>query len=214
MKRRFRYSYSVLDLAYNFLVPVKLFCCCKRSLRNLHSRYLLFKRAEHRFAAEFDAVEFARSQRKLKMLMHWLMDKSERFLTAYQKSNAVSLSPQSASSASDDPAYTKIPKMLSDSKTKQKHVVLVDKFFVSLSADARSKSISEKSTPPRTSTCCTASTRQPKTTVRVHRCSLSAESATNSFVVFGLITGIAGQQVVTSLFKESKENIYDNPSQR
>ena len=97
MRKRYRYSYSIFDLAYNFLVPVKVFCCCKRSLRNLHSRYLLYKKAEDKFAQEFDAVEFARSQRKLKMLMHWLMDKSERFLTAYQKSNAISLSTESDS---------------------------------------------------------------------------------------------------------------------
>ena len=47
------------------------------------------------------------------------MDKSERFLTAYQKSNAISLSTESDSN-SDDPAYTKIPKIFSKAKEKQK----------------------------------------------------------------------------------------------
>ena len=130
MKKRYRYSYSILDIAYNYLMPAKVFFCWKKSLRNLHTRYLLFKRGEDKLSKEFDAVEFARSQRKLKMLMHWLMDKSEKFLTAYQKSNAISLSTESDSN-SDDPAYTMIPKMLSNGKTKQKHIVIIDKFFVS-----------------------------------------------------------------------------------
>ena len=173
MRKRYRYSYSIFDLAYNFLVPVKVFCCCKRSLRNLHSRYLLYKKAEDKFAQEFDAVEFARSQRKLKMMMCWLMDKSERFLTAYQKSNAISLSTES-DSLSDDPAYTKIPKMLASSKTKQKHVVQVNRFFVSATCLSCIESCSlsqfrmniwKKSTQARMSICCTECTRLKKTTV-------------------------------------------------
>ena len=112
-------------------MPVKVFFCWKKSLKNLHTRYLLFKKGEDKISQEFDAVEFARSQRKLKMLIHWLMDKSERFLTVYQKSNALSLSTESDSN-SDDPAYTKVPKMLSNAKTKQNHIVIVNKFFVSL----------------------------------------------------------------------------------
>ena len=110
-------------------MPIKIFFCWKKSLRNLHTRYLLFKRGEDKISKEFDAVEYARSQRKLRMLIHWLMDKSERFLTAYQKSNAISLSTESDSN-SDDPAYTKIPKILSKAKEKQKHIVTVNKFFV------------------------------------------------------------------------------------
>ena len=113
-------------------MPIKVFFCCKKSLRNLHTRYLLFKRGEDKLSKEFDVVEFARSQRKLKMLMHWLMDKSEKFLTAYQKSNAISLSTESDSN-SDDPAYTKIPKMLTKGIDIQNHCIIVSKFFVSFS---------------------------------------------------------------------------------
>ena len=133
MRNRYRYSYSVFDVFYNYMWPVNRLCCCfRRSLRNLHSRLVLYNKGEEKFIKEFDAVEFARTQRKLKMLVHWLMDKSELFLTAYQKTNAISLFTDSESSQSDDPAYLKIPKMLSRAKTKQKHIVTVDKFFVNI----------------------------------------------------------------------------------
>ena len=80
-----------------------------------------FKKGEKMFTKEFDVVEFARTQRKLKMLMHSLMDESERFLAPYQKLNAISLLSDSNVSESDDPVYTKIPKLLSNSKFKQNH---------------------------------------------------------------------------------------------
>ena len=57
------------------------------------------------FAKEFDVVEFTRTQRKLKMLMHSLMDESERFLAPYQKLNAISLLSESDSSQIDDLGY-------------------------------------------------------------------------------------------------------------
>ena len=130
MKRRYRYSYSILDLAYSYLIPIKIFCCCKKTLRNIHTRYLLFKKGEEKFAKEFDAVSFVRNQRRLKMMINWLMDKSERFLAVYQKSNAISLSTESEDQ-SDDPVYTNVPKMLSNINLKQKHIGIVNKFFVS-----------------------------------------------------------------------------------
>ena len=58
------------------------------------------------------------------------MDKSERFLSVYQKSNAISLSSESENQ-SDDPDYTKIPKMLASEQEKQDHVLAVNCFFVS-----------------------------------------------------------------------------------
>ena len=66
------------------------------------------------------------------MLMHSLMDESERFLLApYQRLNAISLLSDIGDSESDDPAYSKIPKMLSNAKIKEEHKLIVDKFFVS-----------------------------------------------------------------------------------
>ena len=64
-----------------------------------------FKKGEEMFAKELDIVEFARTQRRLKMLMHSLMDESERFLAPYQKLNAISLLSDSNSSQIDDLAY-------------------------------------------------------------------------------------------------------------
>ena len=64
-----------------------------------------FKKGEEMFAKEFDVVEFTRTQRRLKMLMHSLMDESERFLAPYQKLNAISLLSDSDSSQIDEFAY-------------------------------------------------------------------------------------------------------------
>ena len=89
-----------------------------------------FKKGEERFVKEFDVIEFARIHRKLKMLMHSLMDESERYLAPYQKLNAISLLSETESSHSDDPSYSKIPKLLSNMATKQKHASTVDRFFV------------------------------------------------------------------------------------
>ena len=66
------------------------------------------------------------------MLMHSLMDESERYLAPYQKSNAISLLSDSNSSLSDDSAYSEIPKLLWDSTQKRNHVVSVNKFLVSI----------------------------------------------------------------------------------
>ena len=91
---------------------------------------MIFKQGEEKFAREFDAVEFVRTQRKLKMMLHSLMDQSERFLAPYQKLNTISLNDESNDSLSNDPAYTKIPKLLSDFNSKSKHSKIVDDFFV------------------------------------------------------------------------------------
>ena len=84
------------------------------------------------FTKELDIVEFIRTQRKLKMLIHSLMDESERFLAPYQKLNAISLLSDFDSNNSDDPAYSKIPKLLSNSKSKELHSSNIDSFMVRL----------------------------------------------------------------------------------
>ena len=80
-----------------------------------------FKKGEETFSKEFDVVEFARTQRKLKMLMHSLMDESERFLAPYQKLNTISLLSGSDDNKLDDSEYKNIPDMLSDEIVKQNH---------------------------------------------------------------------------------------------
>ena len=84
------------------------------------------------FTKELDIVEFIRTQRKLKMLMHSLIDESERFLAPYQKLNAINLLSDFDSNNSDDPAYSKIPKLLSNTESKELHSLNVDKFMVRL----------------------------------------------------------------------------------
>ena len=46
MKKRYRYNYSIFDLAYNFLVPSKIFCRCRNKFNNIHTRYKLFEKGK------------------------------------------------------------------------------------------------------------------------------------------------------------------------
>ena len=102
---------------------------CKKGLNNPHTRYKLFERGEYKLMHEFDWIEFARNQRKLKMLIHWLMDTSERFMTVYQKTNAVNLHSSSDSVHSDDPAYLRVPKLFANNSKIDEHKILIDQFF-------------------------------------------------------------------------------------
>ena len=128
---RFRYSYSFSDLAYNFLFPFKcLSNHCRRGALNIHDRYVLFQKGQRRLAKELDVVAFARTQRKLKMMMHSLMDTSGQLLAPFQKTNAISLMSDTDSNLTDDQAYSKIPKIFWDNVQKQKHIAFVNRFLV------------------------------------------------------------------------------------
>ena len=62
-------------------------------------------------------------------MYNMLVSKKKQPLAVYQKSNAI-CPYSSSSSQSDDPEYTKIPKMLSNADTKQKHIAIVDEYIV------------------------------------------------------------------------------------
>ena len=81
---------------------------------------------------EFDAIEFARNQRKLKMLTHWLLDTSERFMAIYQKTNAINLNTETEHELSDDPMYTRVPRLFSKKDKIDRHSDLINKFFGNL----------------------------------------------------------------------------------
>ena len=89
-----------------------------------------FKKGEEMLNKELDIVEFVRTRRKLKMLTNSLMDESERFLAPYQKLNAISLLSDSDKNETDDPDYTKIPKLLSNKNLKQLHSLTIERFMV------------------------------------------------------------------------------------
>ena len=57
------------------------------------------------------------------------MDKSERFLAVYQKTNAICISSDSESSSSGHDLYKDVPKLLSDFSYQQKHCDNIGKFF-------------------------------------------------------------------------------------
>ena len=114
IKLRYKYNYSIYDFMYNLMFPFK---CIGRKWRkntlNLHTRYLIFKKGESKFAKEFDVVEFAKTQRKLKMLVLSLMDDNKRYFASYQKLNAISLLSNSNSNESNDSESSKLPNLVS-----------------------------------------------------------------------------------------------------
>lgn len=78
------YSYNSRDIWYHF------WCCwkCMTSKSNnsltMYNRHKLFNLGFSKALSEFDALNYAKSQRKLKILLESLMDKNERFLSEYQ----------------------------------------------------------------------------------------------------------------------------------
>ena len=127
MKSRYRYSFSFMDIVYNYLNIFNVLGLCWRSrLKSLNQRHKLYAKGEDKFLEEFDAVSFARTQRKLKMLLNWLMDKSERFLAVYQKTNAIWLSSDSESSSSRHDLYKEVPKLFLNATLLQKHNADID----------------------------------------------------------------------------------------
>ena len=91
--------------------------------------HLFISKGKKKYERELDVIKFVRYQRKLKMIMDWLMDKSSRFLSAYQKSNTINLSTESEN-LSDDSVYAKIPYMLDKDTVKIVHHEIVTEFFV------------------------------------------------------------------------------------
>lgn len=78
------YSYSGRDICYHF------WCCWKWKTHKcgnnltLYERHNLYKQGYTKVISEFDALNYAKSQRKLKILLESLMDRSELFLSEYQ----------------------------------------------------------------------------------------------------------------------------------
>lgn len=78
------YSYSSRDICYHF------WCCwkCKNSGQGkrltMYDRHILYNEGYAKVSSEFDALNYAKSQRKLKILLESLMDKNELYLSEYQ----------------------------------------------------------------------------------------------------------------------------------
>jgi len=83
---------------------------------------------------EFDAEYFARTMRKVHLLLATQMDDSERFVANYQQCNAIRLDGSSSSSDNEDDnpdkQYMKIPRVNSKMKKKEIHSRKVMKFLV------------------------------------------------------------------------------------
>ena len=131
MKRRMKYDWKLTDLIFNLFHPLSSFLCwCSNSKRNplnLKKRHGLFEKGETKFVKEFDAVYYARWMRNLNTLVTSMMDDSERFMIAYQKSNAISLLSDTTSSHSDD-NYDDVPKLFASKTKKKKHVRIFNRY--------------------------------------------------------------------------------------
>lgn len=84
MKSRRRYNYTALDFCYNLCVCFKCKMKKKGDQLTAYDRYQMYKQSADKLNLEFDAVEFTKSQRKLKMLAESLLDKRERSLINFQ----------------------------------------------------------------------------------------------------------------------------------
>lgn len=89
MKSRRIYNYSAHDFCYNLCVCFK--CKPKKQGDRLtaYDRYQLYKQGSEKLGLEFDAIEYTKSQRKLKMLVDSLLDKRERALISFQYINTI-----------------------------------------------------------------------------------------------------------------------------
>ena len=102
---------------------------------HIKNRYKLFKIGEDKFTKEFDAEYFARTMRKVHMLLTATMDEHERHLTSYQQYNAIRLDNKRLNEESDedgDPDYEHkiIPKLGKESENEFAHNRKVAKFMV------------------------------------------------------------------------------------
>lgn len=81
IKSRKRYNYTYRDLCYN------AFCCCKCSSKSksmtMYKRFQLYKQAADRITEEFDAIKFAKTQRKLNAMMDLLLSNDQKFVTEF-----------------------------------------------------------------------------------------------------------------------------------
>lgn len=91
MQSRRYFNYTCKDFMYC------MFCCCKQWSKDkekpysLYNRYSLLEKGVDRFNKEFDSEYYAKSLRRLQMLMSSLMDDNERYLSFYQRTNTISL---------------------------------------------------------------------------------------------------------------------------
>jgi len=131
MKARRSYNYTTLDYLYNLWWCLKSKKFCNNKPMSLYNRYQLFKKGSKLFINELDIVNYARSLRKLKMLVHSLMDDHEKFLSFYQHSNTIDLDWTDSDS---DFEIQKIPKMFSKyTLENDEYQKRIDKFIQSYS---------------------------------------------------------------------------------
>lgn len=94
----------------------------------IKNRLSLYKKGEHKYAHEFDAVQFSKNMRNIKALIASLLDDNEKYMIKNQKTNVLLL--QESSSEEDLSDQDKVPKLFSKLVHKVIHRVKVKKKMV------------------------------------------------------------------------------------
>lgn len=129
MKERRRFNFSVFDFIYNLYCLIGWMFCCKRKRSSLFKRYKYYEYGENKYMKEFDAAYYAKSIRRLEMLVNTFMDDSERYLVNYQKNNTISLHSDYTATSDSDDEFKKAPKMISKKTKKELHSQRIEEFF-------------------------------------------------------------------------------------
>jgi hypothetical protein len=79
---------------------------------------------------EFDAINYVKSIRNLKMMVSSMMDDSERYLVRYQKTHVLDYD-SDKSESEDGETFKDIPGMFAKPHEKEKHKMEVTEFMVS-----------------------------------------------------------------------------------
>lgn len=131
MRDRRRFNFSPIDFIYNYANIFKcfLFCFKKSKKKSIYRRFKFYENGEEAYMKEFDAAYYAKSIRKLQMLVNALMDDRERFLANYQKSYAIPLHSDVSESNEDEEEFMKVPKLTSKRQNTELHNQIVNSFF-------------------------------------------------------------------------------------
>ena len=95
----------------------------------VYNRYKLYEQGIDKFTKEFDAEYYSKSLRNLKILVAFLMDDNERFISSFQQYNALSLQNIDYESESEDEATKDMPKYLQKDDCAEQHRENINEFL-------------------------------------------------------------------------------------
>lgn len=115
---------------YNLLCCCKALSCNKNKPYGFYNRFQLLEKGLDKFSSEFDAEQYAKSIRNLKMLVSSVMDENERSLGKFQHTNTISLIKSESDEESEGEIDKEMPKLIERKSTLAHHRNIVDKFLL------------------------------------------------------------------------------------